>query len=301
MSSNLFNRLPRFDDEVPLATTSGSSSLAGTIKRFEPADTLPDFGGAAGGLDSLDLPAEPMMALDDLPALDETPPALDAPLMDMEAFDQPDGLAELEPPAMVPPSLPDEDDRAEPVAPGLAELESAPLDLAEFPEPDLEPPAELSPVLPPVDEAPLPLPDNGADQDTSLEALIEGLSDGLIRFEREAHEKAVELAQSLASSLFPELSNLFLAEEIARHLPKLVPASSTSIEIRTVPGLADRVREMVDKQDGLAWRCTVVPSEAEGSGKVSICWGEGGVTFDFDGLLEACLARMNSDQSKAEG
>ena len=49
---------------------------------------------------------------------------------------------------------------------------------------------------------------------------------------------------------------------------------------------------MVAAQPALAGRCTVIA--AEGRTGVDVSWRTGGVTFDFDGLLAACLAQLGA-------
>ena len=130
-----------------------------------------------------------------------------------------------------------------------------------------------------------------------IEASLAALNSKLDKIERDAQAQALQTVQSMAAKLFPELSRHFLAEEISRHLPGLVPDSAAVVEIRAEAELAGKLTELVERLPALAHRCTVTPTEAEGQGRVDVSWQSGGVTFDFDGLLQGCLSHLTSTQS----
>lgn len=130
-----------------------------------------------------------------------------------------------------------------------------------------------------------------------IEASLITLNSRLDKIERDAQAQTLQTIQSVAAKLFPELSRQFLAEEIGRHLAALVPASAAVIEIRAETSLAEKLRELVERTPALAHRCTVMPVAAEGQGNVEVSWQTGGLSFDFDGLLQACLSNLTSSQS----
>ena len=99
---------------------------------------------------------------------------------------------------------------------------------------------------------------------------------------------------ALAEKLFPKLGESFLAEEIARHLPDLLPASVADVEIRAEPELAAALTALIDGSVQLAGCCSVIEDEAPGANRATISWRDGGVDFDFEGLLEACLGRLKA-------
>lgn len=141
-----------------------------------------------------------------------------------------------------------------------------------------------------VDDVPAPvLPDMSA-----INAAVAALQNATQGIEDKMREQVVDGVQSLASKLFPQLSDLFLAEEISRHLPALAPASAPNIEVRAEPELIEGIREAVERNQALAPRCTFLPINSAEDCRVHVSWESGGVTFDFDGLLDACLARMGS-------
>lgn len=149
----------------------------------------------------------------------------------------------------------------------------------------------------PLIEVPLQPPPAAQLDLTALEASLAALNGRLERIERDARAQAVENVRSMAAKLFPLLSKAFLAEEIGRHLPALVPASATVVEIHAEESLASYLRDMVERNSSLAHRCTVLPASAPGQGRIDVSWQTGGLTFDFDGLLQACLAQLNSTQT----
>lgn len=132
---------------------------------------------------------------------------------------------------------------------------------------------------------------------TNVEASLAALGARLDKIEREANAQALQAVQSMASKLFPELSRLFLAEEVSRHLASLVPASAAVVEIRAEPELAAQLQARVDALPALVHRCTVTPAATGGQGRVDVTWKSGGASFDFDGLLTACLSHLSSTQS----
>ncbi|MFN7101272.1 MAG: hypothetical protein ACK4N1_01485 [Pseudorhizobium sp.] len=130
-----------------------------------------------------------------------------------------------------------------------------------------------------------------------VEASLTALNGKLDKIERDAQAQIVEAVQSIAAKLFPLLSKAFLAEEIGRHLPSLVPASAAVVEIRAEASLAAELQVMMERHASLADRCTLVPATAPGQGRVDVSWQTGGLSFDFDGLLQACLSNLKSTQT----
>jgi flagellar biosynthesis/type III secretory pathway protein FliH len=165
-------------------------------------------------------------------------------------------------------------------------------------------------VIDPIQDALTPASEveSGTDQNVSgrvpefaeIEIMLTALSDTIERLERESREQAVSVTQSIAARLFPELSRLFLAEEIGRHLPGMVPSTAPAVEIRAQPALLERLRDVVEKTASLSERCSVVPAETTDDEQVRVSWETGGLTFDFDGLLNACLAQLEPPPATIE-
>lgn len=139
-----------------------------------------------------------------------------------------------------------------------------------------------------------------APEFAEIEIMLLAMADAIERIEREAREQTVRVTQSISARLFPELSRLFLADEIGRHLPAMVPSSAPAIEIRAQPALFEKLRVAVENMPGLMDRCVVVPAVDDEDAQVRVSWQTGGLTFDFDGLLTACLAQLESPQTRIE-
>lgn len=133
-----------------------------------------------------------------------------------------------------------------------------------------------------------------------IEASLITLNSRLDKIERDAQMQTLQTIQSMSAKLFPELSREFLAEEIGRHLAALVPASAAVVEIRAETSLSDKLRDLIERTPALAHRCTVTSVAAEGQGSVEVSWQTGGLSFDFDGLLQASLSHLTSTHTASK-
>ena len=161
-------------------------------------------------------------------------------------------------------------------------------------EPELEQPVLEAPeALDSEPEIPVPVHPDFAD----VEIVMAALSDTMERLERESRQQTLNTTQAIAARLFPELSRAFLAQEIGRHLSAMIPTTAPAVEIRAQSVLAEKLRELVAASPTLNERCAVVTAGPDESSRVEVSWETGGVTFDFDGLLNACLAQLDSPQA----
>lgn len=133
-----------------------------------------------------------------------------------------------------------------------------------------------------------------------IESLAGQLSAVLSRIESEARDQAMQVTQALAARLFPELSQRFLAAEIAQHLPQLIPASVPSIEIRAQQEVLNRLEPFIAHDPSLSERCKMTPAATADEPRVQVSWQTGGVTFDFEGLLAACLSHLDPSHTMIE-
>ncbi len=162
------------------------------------------------------------------------------------------------------------------------------------------PAATTSPEKPLAEEEEPSPPEDLGPPLAEVESLITQLSSTLVRIESEARDHSVQVTQALAARLFPELSRQFLADEIARHLPGLVPASVPTLEIRAQQEMLDKLDPIIARESSLAGRCKLVPAETADEPRVLVSWKTGGVTFDFEGLLAACLAHLDPSHTMIE-
>lgn len=128
----------------------------------------------------------------------------------------------------------------------------------------------------------------------ALQEAVSGLAAVMERVDRESRQYTVETAQAVAAQLFPELARRFLAEEIGRNLPGLLPSTAPVVDIYADTALAAQMAEMISHHPSLEGRCNIIPSEEQGFGRAEVSWRSGGVTFDFEGLLSACLNDIGS-------
>ncbi|MCA8902654.1 MAG: hypothetical protein KDA53_15550 [Hyphomonas sp.] len=145
--------------------------------------------------------------------------------------------------------------------------------------------------------APEPEPEPAGADLAEIETLVASLSDTICDIESKAEAQTTEMIRAMAGRLFPQLAERFLADEIARHLPSMVPPSVRAVEIHASPALCERLEEIVRANPALSNRCIFVPADSLGPTDACVSWKTGGLTFDFDGLLKACLARIGSSQA----
>lgn len=136
-----------------------------------------------------------------------------------------------------------------------------------------------------------------ADREQRMDAALQSLADEADRAREQLQDKTTEWVIAISERLFPELSRLFLAEEIARQLPSLIPASTLQVEIRAEAELADQLREVVGRSNRLSALCTIADDAEVVEGRTEVSWTTGGLDLDFVGLLDACVERLKSTHS----
>lgn len=169
-----------------------------------------------------------------------------------------------------------------------------------------EPPESAFPDIEEADEVPfeltpepVPAPASEPPVDFSmLEDTVAALSGAIATIEREAQTRMSRAIEDMVRKLFPELARRFLAEEIGLHLKTLLPVSINKIEIRAAPAMVEALTEIVRTSEPLSDRCTVVAEETGDAAHVEVSWRSGGLTFDYTGLMEACLARLDGTQAE---
>lgn len=161
---------------------------------------------------------------------------------------------------------------------------------------DLQEPEYIAepPVL---EEAPVEETDLSLEEIRTLTEQLSGLMEGL---ERQTQERATQVIQALAARLFPELSRRFLANEISHHLARLVPPTVPQVEIRARSALLEQLQPIISQSPALSGRCMLSPVELAEETRVQVSWTSGGVTFDFDSLLAACLTHLDPAQTLIE-
>lgn len=138
------------------------------------------------------------------------------------------------------------------------------------------------------------------EQLAAIETTLGALADAVEEANERTRAQTTEMMTAVAQSLFPELSRLFLAEEIGRHLPGLIPGSAVAVEVRAEADLAESLRDVVQKSDRLGEICKITEDEEAGQDRVEVSWTAGGVTFDFASLLDASLERLRGADPTTE-
>ncbi len=99
---------------------------------------------------------------------------------------------------------------------------------------------------------------------------------------------------ALIEALFPKLAAEFLADEIVRTLPEIIPRTSAVIAVRAPPALAERVAALIAPKPELSARVEVRPDPVLVDRAVaSVEWGPGGAVFDADSLIAAWRAHLS--------
>ena len=164
------------------------------------------------------------------------------------------------------------------------------------PAPPPEPVAPLVEDAPaPEVTAPAPEPEEERVSLQEVEALTAQFAQQLDDMDARVRADVTAGIQAISERLFPRLSQHFLAEEIGRHLPELVPVSVPHLEIKASPMLVEQLQPVIARTPILAKRCQFETADDMASGHVSVSWQTGGLAFDFDGLMEACLAELESN------
>ncbi|MDX1293878.1 MAG: hypothetical protein R3265_13785 [Hyphomonas sp.] len=145
---------------------------------------------------------------------------------------------------------------------------------------DVDPPVEVVPAL-----------------DPNVEVLLNRLSDEIARTDERVLAQTTSWVTAIAEKLFPELSRAFLAEEIGLQLPGLLPESANRVEITAPEPLANELQDIIQRSNKLASHCSVSPVPETARQDVEVSWITGGLTLEFDGLLEACMGRLQSIQT----
>ena len=131
----------------------------------------------------------------------------------------------------------------------------------------------------------------------AVEATLASLAEKVEKVEADARRQTATSITAIAERLFPKLSRRFLAEEIALHLEKMIPPGEVRIDIRAEPHLAEQLYEVIQRSERLAEICEVTSDEEPGGSRVDVAWQNGGLDFDFDGLLEACIGHLRSGRA----
>jgi hypothetical protein len=127
------------------------------------------------------------------------------------------------------------------------------------------------------------------------------LADTIAQLGGDVQAQTIAGIQSIASKLFPKLTAIFLADELAYHLPNLIPKQVPNVEIASSAGLSVRLQAALARSGALPPNCQFVNAdEGEPEHSIRIVWPNGGYDFDFDALLTDCLAHLDTETQTPE-
>ncbi len=145
---------------------------------------------------------------------------------------------------------------------------------------------------------------NSELDETGLEALNTlnvSLADVIAQLGRDAQEQAIANVQTMAKQLFPKLAEVFLADELACHLPNLIPKLAPEVEISVPQHLLLRLQAAVERTHALPENCRFVEAgTGQSDNAIQIIWPKGGYDFDFNALLADCMLHVNGQAKMME-
>jgi hypothetical protein len=111
---------------------------------------------------------------------------------------------------------------------------------------------------------------------------------------------AADMTERLARVLFPRLAEDFLAREIALCIPALLPDPPLVLTVRAPSRAAASLGALVAGAGIPPRRCAIFVHAEPSDTHISFDWSIGGVDFDFDAALDACLANLTTQFSHTE-
>lgn len=130
------------------------------------------------------------------------------------------------------------------------------------------------------------------EQFLHLQTVLDRLTSSLERVERSVHEQAENAVRNVVQQAFPKLADLFLAEEVARHIPDLVPVNQPKVTIKTASFLTDAIQESLARNGGLPENCELTACDDVTTASVDIYWEKGGASANYDAFLDSCLQAL---------
>jgi hypothetical protein len=125
-----------------------------------------------------------------------------------------------------------------------------------------------------------------------MQTLLENFASAVQQMHASASEEISFSIRAIASELFPRLSSAFLAEEFALHMPEIVKLVPPSARIQAPTRIAEDLefvsRGMENWPTG--WAIEAVDGLKEA--RVEVIWDQGGLTYNLDKILAACLSRL---------
>jgi len=147
----------------------------------------------------------------------------------------------------------------------------------------------------------LPPADDIYDAQKDVQEALECFSAAIHQAEASVVEQVSFVLQDVVAALFPHLSAAFLADEFALHVPDLAKLAPATVQVQASPPIAEKLELASQKMDTwpAGWSISAVDGLAETS--VQVAWGQGGLTYETDKILAACLGRSNDHKTNIAG
>ncbi|MEM7005282.1 MAG: hypothetical protein AAF498_05330 [Pseudomonadota bacterium] len=129
-------------------------------------------------------------------------------------------------------------------------------------------------------------------QTAHLQTTLDRLTYSLESVERSVHEQATSAILHFVQQAFPKLADMFLAEEVARHIADIVPVNQPNVIIKTAPFLIDAIKESLARNGGVPGNCKLMAGDDITTSSVDIYWEKGGASTNYDAFLDRCLQAM---------
>lgn len=137
-------------------------------------------------------------------------------------------------------------------------------------------------------------PEPAAQIDPNVEVLLNRLAQEIEQANKRVVAQTADWVSAIIERLFPELSKAFLAEEVVRQIPNLLPDTPNHAVLSAPAPLAEQLTEIIESNPRLSNSCIVQVSEDAELHDVQVSWETGGLSLEFDELLAACLERLQS-------
>jgi hypothetical protein len=151
-------------------------------------------------------------------------------------------------------------------------------------------PEEEAPVF-----APPPVEARAPDRDVEIEAALSALLNETKALRHASQQAIVEAISAFSAGLFPNLTEQFLAEEIARELPALLHQLEGPIEICAAPDLCEALENAMQRLVVRTGTMRFKASSRLAPGEIQIHWAAGGANYDHARLLQTLRRRFETE------
>lgn len=162
--------------------------------------------------------------------------------------------------------------------------------------------APVEPVEPDLPETDMVEPEVDEDARFREEAssALQMLSSALYEFEVSAATNIAFAIKTMVGEIFPHLSSVFLTEEFALNIPELISFVPPKAKIQAPVRIAEHLMQVSSETENWpeGWEIEAVHGLEDT--RVEVVWDQGGLTYDYTKILQACLTRLGEHANDAE-